>query len=215
MSEFKWPPLTGAIEGSGISGRIPLWESSTELGSSPLICTDTELSPNEADLVSLGRPIDGEARPFNIAHMRSLRLYNSSDVLGSVLSIPSGLKIQAATVDLRNLADSDYSGLSAGTIQLYSTGNNGLVLNGLGSGISIKEGADCRMGSGTLVAGTVTINTTQAKTGDRIFVTATSSGVNSGVLAVTAIVNNTSFTVTSSNALDTATFNWIIFRPVP
>jgi len=74
-------------------------------------------------------------------------------------------------------------------------------------------GADSS-GGGTLVAGTVTITTSAAKTTSRIFVTDTTTGalVNVGSLVVSA-KNIGNFTVKSTNSLDTSTFDWLIINP--
>jgi hypothetical protein len=84
-----------------------------------------------------------------------------------------------------------------------------------GKGFSIKTGANCKMGSGTLVAGTATISTTAVTASSKIFVTDAGGGVlaNIGSLSVGTIVANTSFVVNSSNALDTSNFNWLIIEP--
>lgn len=96
---------------------------------------------------------------------------------------------------------------------IFSGGN--IATDVAGKGFKVKEGANAKMGTGTLVGGTVVVNTTAVTTNSRIFVTDTGGGVfaNIGSLTVPTIVNATSFTVTSTNVLDTSTFNWIIFEP--
>lgn len=89
-----------------------------------------------------------------------------------------------------------------------------------GTGFFVKEGSNAKMGTGTLVAGTLTINTTAVTANSRIFLQST--GLNGsakiGRLDVTAKVAGTSFTVTAydpSAAVvpETSTFNWIIYEP--
>lgn len=94
---------------------------------------------------------------------------------------------------------------------IYCGGN--IACDVAGKGFYIKTGTNAMAGTGTLVGGTVTINTTAVQANSLIFITDTQAGVvNIGVPTVSAIVAGTSFTVTSSNVLDASTFNWIIFN---
>lgn len=89
--------------------------------------------------------------------------------------------------------------------------NGNLVLQNTGKTLNFKTGTNACVGSGaTLVAGTVTVNTTCAKTGDIIILMKTASGGTelAGGPAIT-IVNNTSFTLTESG-LATPTYSWEI-----
>lgn len=90
-----------------------------------------------------------------------------------------------------------------------------LILQTAGKGISIKEGSNAKMGTATLVAGTVVVSTTAVTANSRIFLTAQSLGtvtVGQG-LAVSARTAGTSFTITSGNAVDTSVVGWLIFEP--
>lgn len=81
------------------------------------------------------------------------------------------------------------------------------------SKISILTGSNASAGTGTLTGGTVTISTTAVTANSLIFLTdATASLTNVGPLSVTAKSAGTSFTVQSTNVLDTSTFNWIIIN---
>lgn len=65
------------------------------------------------------------------------------------------------------------------------------------------------VGTSTLVAGTVTIPYPAIATGDAIILTRTSLGANAGVLSF-SINNGVGFTVTSANAADVGTFQYVI-----
>ena len=84
-----------------------------------------------------------------------------------------------------------------------------------GDGLYIKEGTNATMGVATLVAGTVTINTTKVTTNSRIQLTIQSIGTVTvpTVIGVTARTAGTSFTITSANVLDTSTIAWMIVEP--
>jgi len=68
-------------------------------------------------------------------------------------------------------------------------------------------------GIATLVAGTVTINTTKVTTTSLIFLTKRPIvATPTGILYVSAITAGVSFTVTSSVATDTDSFSWLIIN---
>ena len=81
------------------------------------------------------------------------------------------------------------------------------------SKIGVTTGSNASAGTGTLASGTVTISTTAVTANSLIFLTDTASSLtNVGTLSVSAKSAGTSFTVTSANALDTSTFNWLIIN---
>lgn len=82
-------------------------------------------------------------------------------------------------------------------------------------GLNINNGSNANIGTGAvLVGGTVTVNTTAVQTGDIIFLSCTSAGGTQGIVRISAIVNATSFTITSSLIADTSTYAWMIVRPI-
>jgi len=107
---------------------------------------------------------------------------------------------------------------SAGTGDaITTTGNIGaagnLTLKTAGNKINITTGTNASAGTGTLVAGTATISTTAVTANSLVFLTDTSASLtNLGSLSVSAKSAGTSFTVISTNILDTATFNWFIIN---
>lgn len=92
------------------------------------------------------------------------------------------------------------------------TGN--VIISTLGKTISIARGTNACSGTGaTMVAGTVTVNTTAVATGDFVSTSRTATGGTPGLSQpVVTIVNGTSFTLTSSNALDTSIYSWVIIK---
>lgn len=91
------------------------------------------------------------------------------------------------------------------------TGNVNLTT--AGNKLLIATGSNASAGTGTLSGGTVTISTTAVTASSLIFITDTnSSTTNVGSLTVSAKSAGTSFTVTSTNASDTSTFNWLIIN---
>lgn len=157
----------------------------------------------------------------------------SSAVLGIETSdnTKRGLDIRV-TGDALSRLKFDYSaGSGNGTISfgdgtandtnLYRSAANSLatdddfLVNAAGKGIRIKEGSNAKMGTSTLVAGTVTVANTSVTANSRIMLTAQSLGTVAAPksLAVTARVNATSFTITSSDNTDTSVVAWHIIEP--
>jgi hypothetical protein len=81
-----------------------------------------------------------------------------------------------------------------------------------GKGFKVKEGSNAKMGTATLVAGTVTVSTTAVTASSRIFLTIQTNGGTVGVPYVSARVASTSFTITSTSGTDTSTLAWIMFE---
>lgn len=97
------------------------------------------------------------------------------------------------------------------TEALHVLGN--LLLGTAGNGVKIKEGSNATMGVATLVAGAVTVSTTKVTANSRIFAFSQAAGGTPGWLRISARVAATSFTITSSDALDTSTVAWLIVEP--
>jgi hypothetical protein len=89
-----------------------------------------------------------------------------------------------------------------------------------GKGFRVKEGTNCKQGTATLVAGTVTVSNTSVTAASKIFTqgAALNSSTAIGQLDVTAQVAGTSFTITSLSATKTTvtgdlrTVNYQIFE---
>jgi hypothetical protein len=78
----------------------------------------------------------------------------------------------------------------------------------------IESGTAARMGLATLVGGTVTVATTAVAANSRIFLSAQTPGGTPGYLSCAVRVASTSFTILSSNVLDTSTVAWNIVKPL-
>lgn len=90
-----------------------------------------------------------------------------------------------------------------------------LTLGTIGGGVRIKEGTNARMGTATLVAGTVVVSTTAVTANSRIFLTGQNTGGTAGALRVSARTAGTSFTITSTSGTDTGAVAWMIVEPAP
>lgn len=81
-----------------------------------------------------------------------------------------------------------------------------------GRGIRIAEGSNARMGTATLVGGTVAVSNTSVTANTRVFLSRSTTGGTEGTLSTTQIAS-TSFTINSSSGTDTSTVNWMLFEP--
>lgn len=92
-----------------------------------------------------------------------------------------------------------------------STGNHILPI---GKGLVLKTGSNARVGTGTLVGGTLAVANTGVTANSYILVQDTGGGIvaNIGALYIASQTAGTGFTVTSSNAIDTSTFKYVIIE---
>ncbi len=81
-----------------------------------------------------------------------------------------------------------------------------------GYGFSVKSGSNCKMGTATLSAGTVTVSNTSVTSNSLIFLTTQSAGGAVGYSYISAKVASTSFTITSTSSTDTSTVAWLIME---
>lgn len=96
-------------------------------------------------------------------------------------------------------------------IDVKATKGN-LVASLAGKGLQIKEGSNARMGTATLVGGTILVNNTSVTANTRIFYCRSTTGGTPGHLSYT-ISAGASFTINSSEASDTSTINWMLVEP--
>jgi hypothetical protein len=89
-----------------------------------------------------------------------------------------------------------------------------LTLATAGNGFKVKEGSNARMGTATLVGGTIAVANTSVTANTRIFISRSTTGGTEGHLSTTQIAS-TSFTVNSSSGTDTSTVNWLLIEPSP
>lgn len=126
----------------------------------------------------------------------------------SVTPVPGGAKVSrtaaAGTPVALGTAAAGTSIIAANQDHVHPT--TGLLKSSVGGTITAK-------GTAVLVAGTVTVNTAAATNTAIILLTAQNNGGTVGSLSVSARVAATSFTVLSTNVLDTSTVGYLIFEP--
>jgi len=82
-----------------------------------------------------------------------------------------------------------------------------------GKGLRVKEGADAKMGTVVLAAGSGSVATAAVTAASRIHLTSQADGGTPGFLRVSDRTAGTSFTITSSSSTDTSTVAWLIVEP--
>ena len=91
-----------------------------------------------------------------------------------------------------------------------SEGN--LICDVAGKGLQIKEGSNARMGTSTLVGGTVTVSNTSVTANTRIVLSRSTTGGTTGDLSYT-VSAGVSFAINSSSGTDTSTVVWLLAEP--
>jgi hypothetical protein len=94
---------------------------------------------------------------------------------------------------------------------VYAT-NSQIQAATAGYGYSVKSGSNCKMGTATLVAGTVTVSNTTVTSNSLIFLTAQSSSGTAGEIYISAKTVSTSFVITSTSSTDTRVVAWLIME---
>lgn len=120
------------------------------------------------------------------------------------------IKAIGATTDFQLAVASTAGGFTLDTLVLEEMQNGDLFAHG---GLSVREGANATVGSATLVAGTVTVNTNKVTANSHIFIQRYTAGGVLGNITYTKTAG-TSFTINSDNALDTSVVDWFIVEPL-
>lgn len=103
-----------------------------------------------------------------------------------------------------------FAGFSAATI----TAIGSIVCSTAGFGIQIKSGTGARAGNATLVAGTVTVTNTTVTANTIVYLTVKTAGGTIGTLTYT-LSAGASFTINSSNILDTSVVSYLLIELNP
>jgi hypothetical protein len=158
---------------------------------------------------------------FNITAAGALTLA-STGTFGGLLTASNGLTVatgKTVTITGTTITGAPTWGSGQTFPTVTSTGvatfNADAKIATVGFGLYVKEGTNATMGTATLVAGTVTVATSKVTANSRIFISRQNDPATLGVLPcdVTGRTAGTSFTITSSSVLDTASVAWILIEP--
>ncbi len=208
------PTSTPAITVAGTSGGIPYFASASAWASSaPLTATAVVKGGGAGQApVGSGCLIDSSN---NLSCPGSVTAGSGSGVTGASLFTGSTSGVFTESV---NNAAGTWTFLWPAT-----AGSSGQVLTTDGTGIGswsrpaassliLTSGSNQRAGSGTLSSGTLAVANTSVTANSKVFVQDTTSGAltNVGTLVVVSKTAGVGFTVTSSIAIDTSTFDYFI-----
>lgn len=112
------------------------------------------------------------------------------------------------------LSSTDWSNFNSKVSPSSGIFTGEVALTTLGTKLHFAVGTNAAAGSATLVAGTVTISTTAVTANSLIFLTVNTASAALGTPYISAIVDSTSFTISSSNGADTSVINWLIIEPI-
>jgi hypothetical protein len=140
---------------------------------------------------------------------------NGQACLTSVTANGAVLAGRGSTYDLRlgNRSGAAAYSVPQNTVNSLLHGN--CTLDQVGSGYGLRSGTNARAGTAVLVGGTVTVNNTSVTANTQILLTAQNTGGTAGALRISAKVNGTSFTITSTSATDTSTVLYLLLEVTP
>lgn len=186
--------------------------------------TSPQTSLNQADIYSVEEYTDVPIRYDNsddlalIVSQDTTQKYNDNDIQALIASAPivkdftNDLNDIRAQINSLDIQTNSFTQLQ-GTVTSSQLPSN-ITISGQikASSIDITAGSNTKTGSGTLSGGTVVISNTSITSNSFVYLTATSSSITSGVLAVTSKTAGTGFTVKSISGADNNSFNYLIIE---
>ncbi len=154
--------------------------------------------------------------PNGTATASSFRIYSAEDTTNAsygALTVVGGDSVRFTCSRLGSGTFLPFVVQTGGSERLRVDTDGNLLIQTVGTGLRVKEGSNAKMGTATLVAGTVTVNTTAVTANSRIFLTQQTLSGTAGSVYVSARTAGTSFTITSTNAANTAAVAWMIVEP--
>ena len=125
-------------------------------------------------------------------------------------------------IDYDNAGGGDFfvskNGLGTNLFKVANAGNvsalaGDLTVETAGKGLKVKEGSNARMGTATLVGGTVTVSNTSITASTRIFYNRITTGGTVGHLRIASRSVGTNFVITSSSGTETSSVDWFLVEP--
>lgn len=131
---------------------------------------------------------------------RFLQVNSASNVVAALLNNTTTNSFLGVT----NILDDSAGNISPGGDIRFQTA---------GKTVWIKEGTNAKMGTSSLVAGSVVVNTTAVTASSRIFLTPQNTSGTAGAVSVSARTAGSSFTMSSTSSTDTRSIAWLIIEP--
>lgn len=209
---------TGAVTaGNGTANRVAKFSAASPgVANSTITDNGTDISTAQPGSFLIGLSNSGSGYKTAILSGQKLGWSDAGGTARAWIggSISAGGDLKAATEGNANFTLDVGSGLillnTSESVQ--STGN--FITTVAGKGIQIKSGANARIGTATLVGGTVTVANTSVGANTKIFLSRATTGGTAGHLSYTTTAA-TSFTINSSSGTDTSTIDWLLVEAVP
>lgn len=128
---------------------------------------------------------------------------SSAGSTGGVIQLFGNTHATRANVIALSQGGTNVAQFSSGNFQILQAGN----------GLQVKEGSNAKQGTAALAIGVAVVSNTSVTASSRIMLTSQVDGGTPGFVRVSSRIAGTSFTITSSNALDTSTIAYEIFEP--
>lgn len=209
---------TSFLQGSATTG----WQLGT-LAANPERATLAPISGNLAGAFFVGPSgtnTSASVRVHNAADFANTREFRLGLIGGTAFLVLSLQGAGGTAVTLMNIGElagsTDLTSIHfqfAGVAQAAISNAGVLGFPTVTGGLQLKSGANARVGSATLAAGSAVVANTSVTANSLIFCQNTGGGVaaNVGVLEVTKTAG-VGFTATSSNAADTSNFSYFIIE---
>lgn len=153
------------------------------------------------------------------AAITAISLGNVTDAPPVILPADNQELRIGAGADIRLYHDGtdSYIENDTGTLRIKSGGDlqiseGQVALQTVGKGMSIKEGTNAKQGIVTLVGGAAVVTNTSVTATSRIMLTPQNASGGAGSVSVTARTAGTSFTIGSTNVLDTRDIAYVLFE---
>lgn len=148
----------------------------------------------------------------------------AASIINAVDVTPNGsatrfVQVNSGSTATLMLVQNITANLFTGTTNVLDDSTGTLIAAGdikagtVGKTLYVKEGTNAKMGTSSLVAGSVVVNTTAVTANSRIFLTPQNTSGTAGAVSVSARTAGTSFTMTSTSSSDTRSIAWLIIEP--
>ena len=147
--------------------------------------------------------------------MKGFYFHTTTNDNSSSTSVQVGLSVYVlgSGINYAALFNGGNAGFGTSTPAELLEVNGNIRISGI-NGIKITEGSNGTMGTATLVAGTVIVNTSSVTANSRIFLMEqNNTGAANGTAFINARVAGTSFTIRSTNGADASDVAWWIIEP--
>ncbi len=130
-------------------------------------------------------------------------------VLKGFVGIDDGSSLIAGAASGDYIIRAEQAAFYQASLHTFNAGDISIAL--AGKGLRVKTGANARLGSVNLVAGSIAVANTSVTSNTKVFISRENSGGTLGDLSVGLTVG-VGFTITSTSPIDVSTINWFLIE---